>query len=302
MLLGKYKNGTYYVSIYDDGTKIRTAPNDEFIPDFSESCDVTITEYCDGGCAWCYAGCSLDGKHCDFNKYDKLLDSLHPYTELAINGNDLTHPQLIQFLEKMQQKKIIVSMTVNQMHFEKNIELLRDLCNKKLIYGLGISLRNANKEFVKLVQEFPNAVIHIINGLFTPDEYEVLKNNNLKVLILGYKQIGRGVDWYKQDNINITNNQKWLTDILPNIINDFKVVSFDNLSLKQLEVRRLMSTDEWEQFYMGNDATFTYFINLVQDYFAPSSLSDKHYPINNMNIDEMFKIIRNNNRVENSKN
>ena len=294
MLLGKYKNGSYYVSIYDDGTKVRTAPNDDFIPEFSESCDITITEHCDGACSFCYAGCSLEGQHCDFSKYNRLLDSLHPYTELAINGNDLTHPQLISFLEQMQQKKIIVSMTVNQLHFEKSLDLLHELCDKKLIYGLGVSLRNANEKFIKEVKEFPNAVIHVINGIFTPDDYEILKDNGLKILILGYKQVGRGIDWYKQDRENIIKNQKWLKDILPNLINKFKVVSFDNLSLKQLDVRSIMSEEEWEQFYMGDDATFTYFINLVQGYFAPSSLSDEHYPIDNMNIDEMFGVIRSN--------
>lgn len=294
MLLGKYKNGSYYVSIYDDGTKIRTAPNDDFIPEFSESCDITITEHCDGACGFCYAGCSLEGQHCDFGKYDRLLDSLHSYTELAINGNDLAHPQLMSFLKQMQQKKIIVSMTVNQLHFEKNLDLLHELCDKKLIYGLGVSLRDVNEKFVKEVKGFPNAVIHVINGIFTPDDYEILKNNELKMLILGYKQVGRGIDWYKKDRENIIKNQQWLKSILPSLINKFKVVSFDNLSLKQLDVRRLMSEEEWEQFYMGDDAMFTFFINLVQGYFAPSSLSDEHYSIDNMNIDEMFDVIRSN--------
>lgn len=292
MLLGKYKNGTYHVSIYDDGTKIRTALNDEFIPEFSESCDITVTEHCDGGCSWCYAGCSLKGQHCDFNKYERLLDSLHPYTEIAINGNDLSHPQLMDFLEKMKQKKIIVSMTVNQLHFDINVDLLHELCDKKLIYGLGVSLRDASERFVGSVKEFPNAVIHVINGLFTPDEYEILKDNNLKMLILGYKQVGRGIDWYEKDQENIVNNQQWLKDNLPEVIKTFNVISFDNLSLKQLEVRNLMTDNEWEQFYMGDDAKFSYFINLVQGYFAPSSLSDEHYPIGNMNIDEMFNVVR----------
>ena len=148
MRLGKYKNGSYYVHLFDDGTKVRVAPDNTFIPEFAESCDMTITERCDGGCAWCYAGCSESGNHCDFDKYANLLNSLHPYTELAINGNDLSHPQLPKFLMQMEEKHVIVNMTINQFHFHKYFELVKAMVNNKLIHGLGISLRNANDIFV----------------------------------------------------------------------------------------------------------------------------------------------------------
>ena len=37
----------------------------------------------------------------------------------------------------------------------------------------------------------------------------------------------------------------WLYENFTNIIEKFKVVSFDNLAINQLNVRRLMSADEW---------------------------------------------------------
>ena len=87
----------------------------------------------------------------------------------------------------------------------------------------------------------------------------------------------------------------WLYDNLEMIIPHFKVISFDNLSLKQLEVKRLLSESAWNEFYGGDDGTFTFFINLVEGYFAKNSLSDVHYPIGDLSMDEMFKTIVENN-------
>ena len=183
-LLGTYKNGNYSVKILSDGTKIRTTDEDDFIPSFAENCDVKITNKCDGRCPFCYEGCTPDGKHGDILNY-KFLDTLHPYTELAINGNDLSHPDLFVFLQKMKDKNIIVNMTVNQIHFEIHYSLIKFLIDQEIIYGLGVSLREPTEKFVSMVESIPNAVIHVINGIFSYKDYEILKDNDLKLLILG---------------------------------------------------------------------------------------------------------------------
>lgn len=64
-LLGKYINGYYTVRLYSDVTKIRETKEDEFVPYFAENCDVKITDRCDGGCAFCYEGCTIMGRHGD---------------------------------------------------------------------------------------------------------------------------------------------------------------------------------------------------------------------------------------------
>lgn len=295
-LIGNYRNGTYYVKIYSDGTKYRFASLDSFIPDFAESMDVCISECCCNRCDFCYAGCSPDGKECDFDKYSKLLDSLHPYTEIAINFNNPIHGHIESFLEKMAEKKVIVNATIRQDDFEKNIDYLHELTRKHLIWGLGISLSNATEEFVEKVKQFPGAVIHVINGIFKPEDCEILKDNDLKLLILGYKQVGRGSDYYYSDINNIKINQTWLYEYLPTMPEKFKVVSFDNNALEQLNAKRLMDDEEWEEFYQGDEGEISFFINLVQGYFARDSMSPNHYPIKQgMTVDDMFKIVRANN-------
>lgn len=293
----EYKNGNYTVSInLDSGTKIRENNLDNLTPAFAENCDVTISTVCDGGCEWCYMDCTPDGKHGDIMN-PKFLDTLHEWTELAINANDLTHPDLIPFLEKMKKKNIIVNMTVNQKHFEAKQDLIRKLYSSKLIHGLGVSLVKPAYDFIKLIKQYPNAVIHTIAGVTNTNDYRLLAFNDLKVLILGYKKVGRGVEYSNsvmKDSISTKIDN--MISLLKTIINDnwFKVISFDNLALEQLEVRRLLSDDEWNEFYMGSDGNYTFFIDLVEKKFAKNSMAsdDKKHDLLK-NVDDMFQVIRN---------
>lgn len=286
-----YKNGNYVVYFNtEDGTKVRETDKDDFIPSFAENCDCKITDRCDNGCEFCYEGCTKDGRHGDILNY-KFLDTLHPYTELAINGNDLTHPDLVSFLKMLSDKKVITNMTVNQNHFMQHYKKIKKLIDKKLIYGLGVSLVDPNEEFIQLIKGFPTAVIHVINGILTAKDIESLADNDLKLLILGYKQLRRGCSFYDKEKANILNRQKWLYDNLSEVLEKFEVVSFDNLAIEQLNVRRLLSKEEWNKFYMGNDAEFTFYLDLVDGMFGKNSLAVERYPVMD-SIDDMFEKIR----------
>lgn len=300
-LIGSYKNGNYNVHIFEDGTKVRENKQDFFKPEFPESFDLKITNKCDRGCLYCHENSIVNGKHGDILNLP-FIDSMHPYTEIAIGGgNPLEHPDLYKFLELCKEKQFIPSMTVNQFHFMKYKEYLKALCDEKLIYGLGISLTNVHeRDFIKSVKEFPNAVIHVINGIVSIDELDHLSQNNLKILILGYKMFRRGESYYKHFNTDTIDNDvnKKKVDLyvkLPEIIQEgwFRVVSFDNLAITQLNPRRFLEKDEWNEFYLGDDGFSTMYIDAVEGKFARSSTSplDKRYDITS-NIVDMFNAIR----------
>ena len=292
-LIGRYTNGNIRTAIFSDGTKIRETEDDEFLPAFAENMDIKISNYCDMGCKFCHEGSSINGKHGDILN-QKFIDTLHSYQEVAIGGGDATsHPDLLPFLRKLKERKVIANMTVNQHHFEQKQDLIKQLVDEKLIYGIGVSLINPTKEFIRLVQQYPNAIIHVINGILSPADIQALSDQNLKLLILGYKHLRRGNEWYEADKSNIETKQKWLKENIGDIIDRFKVVSFDNLSIEQLDVRRLMSDEEWNEFYMGDDGNFTYFIDMVEQKFAKSSTApmNKRYPLLDSG-DDMFSAIR----------
>ena len=294
-----YKNGNYTVKLdLSTGTKIRETDDDKFIPETIESMDIKITNCCEMACPFCHENSTPDGKHGDILNIP-FLDSLLPYTELAIGGgNPVSHPDIFPFLVELQKRKLIANMTVNQYHFLKYKDDLKKLCDNKLIYGLGISLTDPNDEFIEAIKEFPNAVIHVINGVHPIGQLERLKDLNLKILILGYKEFRRGKILYEDfaSRVSIEGNKDLLYGYLPEIIayNWFDVVSFDNLAIKQLNVKRLLSEEKWNEFFMGDDGMFTMYVDMVNREFAKSSTSTERWPITN-DIKEMFEKVKENN-------
>lgn len=294
-LLGRYKNGNVFTTIYGDGTKVRTTPDNDFKPVFAENMDIKICNRCDKGCPWCHEGSTPDGKLGDIMN-EKFIDTLHPFQEVALGGgNVLEHPDLIPFLHKLKEKKIITNITLNQSHFEENIDLVDKMISDQLIYGLGVSLVNPTIEFIEKVKKYPNAVIHVINGIVSENDISVMANQNIKLLILGYKKLRRGSQYFVADQNEIEKNQNWLENNISELINKFAVVSFDNLAIEQLHLKDKwdkLSDKEWDEFYAGDDGTNTYYIDMVERKFARSSTAvfDKRYDLLD-NVDDMFKVI-----------
>lgn len=289
--LTKYQNGNLVTELFSDGTRIRTTMDDEFYPAFAENVDIQVSNRCDHGCPMCYANCTKDGAFGKLTGW-KFLDTLHPGTEMAVNLNFPMADDFIDFLRHVRSKGVFPNVTINQDHFMQHEDVIQQLYDEGLIFGLGVSLTQPTYKFIDRIKKYPNAVIHVINGVFTRMQYKTLAGSQLKLLILGYKTIGRGVDYKNKADELIKIRSNWLHEDLHSLMHDFKVVSFDNLALEQLDVRRLLSDDEWNEFYGGDDGTFTFFINLVDGYFAKNSLSDIHYPIGDKTMDEMFKVIQ----------
>ena len=299
----RYKNGNYTVTLDTvTGTKIRENDLDFFEPDTVESMDIKITNCCDMGCLMCHENSTPDGKHADILG-PSFLDRLHPYTELAIGGgNPLSHPDLYEFLLKCKEKEFIPSMTVNQVHFEKNYDFIKKLVDERLIYGLGVSLNRATDDFVAKVKAIPNAVIHVINGIISIEQLLRLKDQGLKILILGYKVFRRGETLYDQEK-NLIDRRKRITyDLLPQIVEEewFKVVSFDNLAIEQLKPQRLMDEAEWNEFYMGDDGigdgftSASMYVDMVERKFAKNSCDPVRYDLA-PTIEDMYRFLKFNN-------
>ena len=305
-----YKNGDYEVMISLDGTKRRWWDVENPKAEFAESIDCMITYKCDNNCPFCYANCTKDGKHADLNSeyVDKFIKSLHPYTELAINGNDFDTPYLYEFLEKLRDQRVFVNVTFEYNQFRKNDYKIYDYKMKGLIHGIGVSMSNCDsKDFndpLNIVSDYfpemiPSIVFHVIAGVVSVDNLIRLSNKGYNLLILGYKNHGRGVKFAasdKDDHDKINYNIKNLSANLRYFLREerFKTVSFDNLALEQLHVKDNLDDWEWDEIYMGEDGEFTYFVDLVNMKFAKNSISDKLFDIDDKDSKQMFDIIQSN--------
>lgn len=300
-----YKNGNYIVVLDTvHGTKIRYNDLDFFKADRPENMDICITRYCEYGCPYCHENATVNGKHGDIMN-SKFIDTLPEWTEAAVGGGRVTsHPDLIPFLRKLKERHVIANITVQQTEFMSHLSFLRELVNQKLIYGLGISLTDPYQDgFIAAVKTFPNAVIHVINGVVTLAQLSALGCKDLKILILGYKEVRRGVA-YKADVDHLVGLRKnRLYASLPFIAehNWFKTISFDNLAIEQLEPKRFLSDEFYQTHNLGDDGLMgeqtsaSYYVDLVENVFARNSCDVEHrYPLENHTATECYQLLRDN--------
>lgn len=298
-----YKNGSYLVMILDDGTKIRYNKLNIYKPDRVESMDIKITNQCDMGCSMCHENSTFDGKHCDVDNAINIINKIPPYTELAIGGgNPLSYPYLLTLLEKCKNKNLIANITVNKYHFIQNFELIYNLYICNYIKGIGISVFDITDEEIELIKRV-NGVCHVIIGVTPIEVMKKLADNNIKVLVLGYKNFRRGEKHYKdfKNEIDISINT-W-SDFISKAIQEkyYSVISFDNLAIKQLHLKEKLSQKEWNSFFMGDDgidgefSSASMYIDLVEQKFALNSCAPlyKRYDCKDFNndVNKMFDFL-----------
>lgn len=291
-ILKKYQNGNYMVTIYKDGTKIRENDLDYFDADFPESIDCKITNNCSLGCVMCHEQSTPNGKHGDIMN-EEFINHLHKGTEIAIGGGSVTnHPDLVPFLKKLKEIGVIANITVHQKEYENNKSLIEMLIRENLIYGLGISFSNLNDDFWNDVLKNDNVVVHLIEGIHGGDVFDYLAEKNAKILILGFKMFGRGkILMESKANVLINIQRKWLHDNIKKYMTKYKVISFDNLAIENLEIKNILNKEEWQKFYQGDDGTHTMYVDMVERKFAKTSTSTQRYNLLS-NLDDMFKIIK----------
>lgn len=291
--IASYVNGNCRVTIYGDGTKVREYEGSPR-PVFPESMDVKITNYCDAGCAFCHEMSTREGKHGDLLRANSILSTMPRGSEIAIGGgNPLSHPDLMAFLVALHVYEIVANMTVNHFHLRRYRDAIAEIRRKGLIYGLGISYL---PPLIDTLGDFldENTVLHLIIGVHPISELDKLLQRypRLKVLLLGYKQFGRGESFYQKMSKTVEANiYGWTTQLYRYLRRPGLTISFDNLAIRQLDVRRFFSPEAWSRFYMGDDGQFTMYMDFVKGEYAVSSTSPIRYQLTN-DLRGMFAHVR----------
>jgi hypothetical protein len=275
----------------DDGTKIRFTEDDEFSADFPESVDMKITNCCRIGCKMCHEESTENGEHADLNA--NFLNTLRPYTEMAIGGGSVTsHPEIDNFLQTLKEKRILPSMTLHEKELFDNLERIQKWIDDGLVKGVGISVCSPkNDHILEFTNKNNNAVLHVIAGHTPLSTITSYGNMNGKILILGYKNWGRGSSYFQENLTEIREKIKILEKNIDSLLKMFDIVSFDNLALEQLNVREHVDDEMWDVCYQGCDATHTMYIDLVKREFAATSTSAERYALKDT-IDEMFAEVK----------
>lgn len=263
-----------------------------------------ITDWCDAGCAFCHENSTVKGQHGQMEVINRMISGLPAGVEIAIGGGDpLSHPNIPNILQHMAKCGLIANITVNGQHIYRHYDLIQALRNDGLIHGLGISFHNymyhdyaeearpysydckngsGVLEFDDVADE--NTIVHFIAGEHDPLEaLKVVRYYHQKILVLGYKQFGRGIRHFSPIVTHRLGAWKyWITTLMSK-----GIVCFDNLAIEQLKLKDRLPTDLWERCYMGDDGVFTMYADAVRDEYAISSTSVR-YPALGQTAKEFF--------------
>ena len=270
-----YKNGNYWVTLFADGTKIKRTAEDEFRADFPDSIDLKITDYCENNCPMCHESSSVAGRHADLSH--PIVDTFVRGMEVAIGGgNPLAHPELVPFLVRLRARGVIANLTVNEMDLVRSQALVERLLSEHLVYGLGVSTMRCTDHTLSFAAAHPDVVLHLVCGVYPPDDLARLADRGLKILLLGYKRFGKGAGYYSPE---VEANVRATAAMLPSLLPCFKVISFDNLALEQLSVKEVLGEEYYRSVYMGADGEGSMYVDLVTEQYAVSSTLTARAPL-----------------------
>jgi len=302
MKLAQYQNGNYTVSLFEDGTKVRENNCDTLVSVFPENVDIKLTGWCNNQTCrrWCHEQSNLEGKHGDLALGLRLLQTWQPGCECAFGGGStLSHPLILPFLEEVKKLGLISNVTVSSFHVRTQLGLIDRLLTAQLIRGVGCSYSGGIQieSYIKTLAGLTNdLVFHLIVGIHTLGDLNVILENvtNAKVLLLGYKTFGNGVDYGIIHSDAIANNtREWFTHLHQYLGHKGLTLSFDNLALHQLAVRRFFIKADWQLFYQGDDGFASMYVDLVRREYAVSSRSPVRFSLGDQpNMREIFQQVQ----------
>ena len=285
-----YQNGNCQISLELDGSRTLSY-EDELELEFPLNIDIRVSNRCSFGqrpdgtwalCSFCHESAKTDGQECNYQELQDKLLGLPAGIELAIGSNELTD-NLYDFLIWCKDQGYICNLTVNQGHLRRDLSKLLKALNSKLINGLGISYRSILKWDIPDELLTENTVFHVIAGIDDVEDILKLSEKGVdKILILGEKDFGGNLG-----NVNLKSDlhKKWRWWLVK-VLNAFEIVSFDNLALTQLKVRRYIDNEDWEIFHQGE---YSFYIDAADQTFKPSSRSPKSLNWENTDVKSYFK-------------
>jgi hypothetical protein len=144
--------------------------------------------------------------------------------------------------------------------------MLVDLISERAVYGVGVSFHENLADW-----NYEHLVDHVIAGVDDPEA--LLTTSGRKVLVLGYKQWGRGAKYHDKFSQAVQDRLAMWFRTLP-LMAQRHHLSFDNLAIHQLNPRRIFRSDGgYDERYMGREGEYSLYVDGVKQQYATSSYS-----------------------------
>lgn len=172
-------------------------------PHGPELMDISITNWCDKGCTFCYKSSTTRGHHMSLKNYKRVIDQAAEMGTFQValgGGNPNQHPDFVEILEYTQSKGIVPNYTTNGRGLTNEILDTTKACcgavavsayppydeTKETIQTLTVRGIKTNVHYIL----DSDSINQAIEWLSAPPEF--LKNVNA-LIFLNYKPSGRKV-------------------------------------------------------------------------------------------------------------
>jgi radical SAM protein with 4Fe4S-binding SPASM domain len=244
MICRHYKESDYFIFFdQNNGTFIRYG-RDDVDPFYNvsgpELLDISITNFCERGCEFCYRGSNKDGKFMPLDDYLLVMDQANKVgvTQVALGGgNPNQHPGFTQILRSTRERNIVPSYTTNGQGMTGDIySATKEFCGAMAVswyepYVEALEVIRQAKNFnIKVNIHFllsdhsiPKAIDLLVNG------QHILRNINALVF-LNYKPI------HTPQSLCLSNydSVKYLLNLTSNL--NICKVGFDSCMISYLSI------------------------------------------------------------------
>ena len=270
-LVKSYRNGTYRVQINTETGSKYFFGDDLSGPEFPDSIDLKITDHCLCNCSFCYEGSTPEGKHASVRVIKEIFSCLpEKPIEVAIGGGDpLDHINLDEIIDFLTGRGHIVNMTISAHDVGCGIP------RADKISGLGISLGSLGPEHLPYVPAsdrlWKQTVWHVIAGVTPLETITEFLDRGERVLVLGYKNMGRG---RRTTMPNLRPYEIFFKSRIHS--GNPGIMSFDELGVQQLRLSGTLLQNQWDLIWLGPEFSHSMFIDAVTGTFHPSSTDRDH--------------------------
>jgi hypothetical protein len=302
-LRGRYDSTGKFWTIFrkTDGAKIRFSFTEESFnaskSEVPELVDVKITDYCESNCSFCYQNSSMDGMHANINTIRQVIRHLSELNvfEIAFGGGEPTkHPHFLEMIDLCNDLGIVPNFST------RNINWLIDnqdkLSGKIGAVGLSVGESDLEEELKRIpfIYTYPkkiNCTLQLAVGSCSEEKLEQVletcKKYNLTLLLLGWKNIGRGlcgpiheVRLEKILNRFIKTDSYYSADPQHYEYWDGPNVSFDTVLVQQMKTW-LESHKIPERLFTTKEGAHSMYIDCVFETMGRSSFSSKMVKLQN---------------------
>lgn len=287
------RDGDNYVLFnWRTGAKTRIVPNDEDYDKATspELVDLKITDFCPYGCAFCYQGSTKEGIEPDFYSQIKPvieaigINGLGAF-EVAIGGGEpTTHTNFCSIIDLCVDnylKPNFTTFAVDWLLDERKIAAANK-CG-----GIGVSVHNIKDigKVKKIDEALSSAHVmaqHVYGTLSPKKTAEMMyecKENNIDLLLLGYKTTGFGSTVEPHDMRPITDGRTLPKYYLSNSKSSLSV----DTAMVQNHPELIEYLDANEALYSKREGAFSMYVDATKMAFGPSSycLPDQMIPFKN---------------------